>query len=224
MDTDHFGLTAGDYVPDPERDTALIVDSFFAAVAASAREHGIDDDPTPELRNRLVDLEAANADRIVDEPARHNLRMALALVVAYHFLAPRIGREPAALVVRRAFVEPTGFAVQEGTRAMLDTAADPFTAMVQVSKAREKYTFGAGFEFERPVDDDNRYHVDVVHCFYHEVLAAHSAAELTPAMCAFDGNWIAAIAPDEHGFRFDRATTIGFGGSRCPFHFDRISR
>ncbi|WP_067834729.1 L-2-amino-thiazoline-4-carboxylic acid hydrolase [Nocardia lijiangensis] len=224
MDTDHFDLAAGDYVPDPERDTALIVDAFFASIAATARDHGVADDPTGELRIRLTELEAANADRIVDEPARYNLRMTLALVVAYRFLAPRIGREPAVSAVRRALVEPTGSAVQAGARAMLDAAADPFAAMADVSKSREKHAFGAGFGFERPVDDDHQYHVHVVRCFYHEVLVAHSAAELTPAMCAFDSNWIAAIDPDKHGFRFDRATTIGLGGRHCPFHFDRVSQ
>ncbi|MEV6140362.1 L-2-amino-thiazoline-4-carboxylic acid hydrolase [Nocardia sp. NPDC051990] len=114
--------------------------------------------------------------------------------------------------------------MQASTRTMLDAAADPFDAMVEVSKSREIHAFGAGFGFERPADDDHHYHLEVVRCFYHDVLAAHSAAELTPAMCAFDSNWIAAIDPGKHGFRFDRTTTIGLGGSRCPFHFDRIPR
>jgi hypothetical protein len=42
-------------------------------------------------------------------------------------------------------------------------------------------------------------------------------------MCAFDKAWIEAIDPVRHGFRFDRATTIGHGGGRCPFHFTRTS-
>jgi hypothetical protein len=33
--------------------------------------------------------------------------------------------------------------------------------------------------------------------------------------------WIEAIDPARHGFRFDRATTIGYGGSYCPFRFTR---
>lgn len=104
---------------------------------------------------------------------------------------------------------------------MLDAAPDPFAAMVAVSKARERQAFGAGFTFVRPVDDDRTYHVDVVRCFYHDVLVAHSVAELTPVMCEFDANWIGAIDPAKHGFGFERATTIGRGGSHCPFHFDR---
>lgn len=40
-------------------------------------------------------------------------------------------------------------------------------------------------------------------------------------MCAFDGNWIEAIDSDKDGFRFERVTTIGLGGTHCPFHFTR---
>jgi hypothetical protein len=40
-------------------------------------------------------------------------------------------------------------------------------------------------------------------------------------MCAFDKAWIEAIDPARQGFRFDRATTIGYGGSYCPFRFTR---
>jgi hypothetical protein len=92
--------------------------------------------------------------------------------------------------------------------------------MVELSKSREQYGFGKGFTFHRTTDDDH-YLLDVHRCFYHDVLVANSAPELTPAMCAFDGNWIEAIDPDKHGIRFDRATTIGLGGTHCPFHFHR---
>ncbi|GAB4583797.1 L-2-amino-thiazoline-4-carboxylic acid hydrolase [Nocardia sp. IFM 10818] len=44
----------------------------------------------------------------------------------------------------------------------------------------------------------------------------------TPVLCEFDANRIGAIEPERHGFRFERTTTIGVGGSHCPFHFDRV--
>ncbi|RDI55613.1 L-2-amino-thiazoline-4-carboxylic acid hydrolase [Nocardia mexicana] len=222
MNTDQFGLSTGEYVPDPERDTALIVDGFFDSIAATARDHGIDGDPIASMRTALAESEAADADRIVDEPARHNLRMTLALVVAYRHLTPLIGRDAAIEAVHRAFVEPLNESLQAATRSMLDNAADPFAAMVEVSKTRENQAFGTGFGFERAADDADRYHLNVMRCFYYDVLAAHSATELAPVMCAFDGNWIEGIDPDRHGFRFDRSTTIGLGGTHCPFHFDRV--
>ncbi|KAA2259407.1 hypothetical protein F0L68_20910 [Solihabitans fulvus] len=221
MTTDPYGLAEGEYVPDPDRDTAAIVDGFFEHIAGTLREHALPNHLVAEMRARLANLEAANAHLIVDEPAHHNLRMTLALVAAYELLLPHLDRAAVLDAVRSGFVESLGDTVYEATRLMLDSAPDPFAAMVAISKSREEHAFGAGFTFHRPVDDDRRYDVDVHRCFYHDVLVANSAAELTPAMCAFDGNWIEAIDPDRHGFRFDRVTTIGLGGTHCPFHFRR---
>ncbi|WP_406675334.1 L-2-amino-thiazoline-4-carboxylic acid hydrolase [Nonomuraea sp. N2-4H] len=219
MSTDPFGLTGADhYIPDPERDTALLLGAFYQHLATALPEYA---PLTAAMRARQDELEAANAHLIVDEPARHNLRMTLALVAAYEVLSPRLGREEAIAAVRAAFIEPLGDSLKEGTRAMLDGAQDAFQAMVELSKSREEHAFGKGFVFARPVDDGERYHVEVRRCFYHDVLLANGAPELTPVMCAFDANWIEAIAPDRHGFRFERRTTIGTGGTHCPFHFVR---
>ncbi|QBS46597.1 L-2-amino-thiazoline-4-carboxylic acid hydrolase [Nocardia sp. CS682] len=224
MHTDPFGLADNNYVPDVARDSAAVVEALFDHLAAGLAHADLPEGLFVDMRRALAELEAVNAHRCVDEPARYNLRMTLALVVAYRALLPRLGGDAAIAALRGAFVEPLGDAVQEATRSMLDSAEDPFAAMVAVSKSREEHAFGAGFTFERPVDDHQRYHVDVVQCFYHDVLVAHSASELTPVMCEFDANWIRAIDPAEHGFRFDRATTIGVGGTHCPFHWERTER
>ena len=160
---------------------------------------------------------------IIDDPSRFSLRMTVALVAAYEALQPRLGRDEATAVIQAAFTEPLGPAVRAGTRAMLDAAPDPFRAMVELCKSRERDAFGAAFTFRRPADDGQRYYLDVHRCFYHDVLTASSAAELTPVMCAFDKAWIEAIDPVRHSFRFYRATTIGHGGGCCPFHFTRTS-
>lgn len=221
MNTDPFQLDSGTYVPDPERDTRLLIDGVFDSIAQTARAHGLGD-PVPEMRARLDELAARQQHRVVDEPARHNLRMTLALVVAYRFLRPALGSAAARDAVRKAFVEPLADTLRAGTRAVLDAAEDPFAAMVELSRSRETLAFGRGFVFEHAADDEHRYHVNVRRCFYHDVLRDNGAAELTAEMCEFDANWIAAIDPDRHGFRFERATTIGRGGAHCPFHFDRV--
>lgn len=214
MNTDPFPLDSGAYVPDPERDTRLLIDGVFDSVARTVRAHGLGD-PVPEMRARLDELAVRQEHRVVDEPARHNLRMTLALVFAYRFLRPALGSTAARVAVRKAFVEPLADTLCAGTRAMLDAVEDPFAAMVELSRSRETFAFGSGFVFEHAADDDRRYHVNVRHCFYHDVLRADGVAELTPQMCEFDATWIAAIDPDRHGFRFERATTIGRGGSHC---------
>ncbi|RBQ21282.1 hypothetical protein DP939_00730 [Spongiactinospora rosea] len=223
MSTDRFHLSEGDYVPDPDRDTTILLDGYYAHIAAALRDHALPPALVTEMRSRQSELEAANRHLIADEPSRHNLRLTLALVAAYEILTPHLGRETAMHAVRTAFIEPLSDTMQAGTRAMLDAAPDPFAAMVAMSRSREEHAFGTTFVFDRTIDDDQRYHLDVRRCFYHDVLTANSAPELTPMMCAFDANWIDAIDPEAHGFRFDRPTTIGLGASHCPFHFTRIT-
>ncbi|GAA4639926.1 hypothetical protein GCM10023196_103420 [Actinoallomurus vinaceus] len=221
MDTDHFDLTDDGHVQDPERAIDDLIDALFDHVAATMREHGLPGELLTAMRTRHAELVAANAAMAVDEPSRHNLRLTLAVVAAHEPLLPRLGRDAAFEAVRAALVEPLGHVVREGTLAMLDAAPDPFSAMVEVCKAQEEQAYGRTFTFERPVDDDREYLLEIHRCFYHDVLAANSATELTPALCAFDANWIEAIDPDRHGFRFERPTTIGLGGASCPFHFTR---
>ncbi|RCV54029.1 L-2-amino-thiazoline-4-carboxylic acid hydrolase [Marinitenerispora sediminis] len=218
--TDVFDHGDGGYQPDPDRETTLLLDAFFDHLAGTVRARALAGDLVPRMRARHAELVAANAHRVVDEPARHNLRLTLALVAAYELLRPVMGRADAVEEVREALVEPMGDELRAGTRAVLDAAPDPFAAMVAISRSREEHAFGAGFTFEREVGED-RYLLSVGRCFYHDVLAANSAAELTPVMCAFDANWIEEIDPRRHGFRFERATTIGLGGTHCPFHFRR---
>jgi hypothetical protein len=207
------------YVPDAEADTALVVDGFYRHLAES---QGLSAALIAAVRVEHERLVAANAHLVVDEAARHNVRMTLALVAAYEALCAVTSPDAARAAVHEAFVEPLADVVRGATTAMLDGAPDPFRAMVELARAREGDAFGAGFAFEHPADDDTRFFADVRRCHYHDTLAANGAAELTPVMCAFDANWIEAIDPARHGFRFDRVTTIGFGGDHCPFHFTRV--
>jgi hypothetical protein len=207
-----------EYAADPEAETHMVVDAFFGHLAATLR---LSDDVVAAMRLRLDALLAANASRIVDEPARHNLRMTLAVLSGYEAISPELGPERAFAAVSAAFTEPLAAAVSTATKAMLDHAADPFRAMVELARSRESEAFGAGFAFEHPADDDTRFFADVHRCHYHDVLVANGAPQLTPVLCAFDANWFDAIDPDRHGFTFERTTTIGHGGPHCPFHFTR---
>ena len=44
-----------------------------------------------------------------------------------------------------------------------------------------------------------------------------------PVFCDMDTNWMDAVEPGRHGFRFERPTTMGYGGDRCRFWFIRTS-
>ncbi|HEU5160211.1 MAG TPA: L-2-amino-thiazoline-4-carboxylic acid hydrolase [Streptosporangiaceae bacterium] len=209
------------YRPDPAAEMRMVIDAFFAALAAARPG---DADLAARLRRRHERLLADQRDRVVDAASRHNLALTLAVLAGYRELTPLYDDDERLLgLLRDAFVEPLRAPVRTGTAAALDAAPDPFAAMVEISRYRERHAFGAGFVFTHPHDDDDHYVAQVERCYYHDVLSANDAARLTPVFCAFDANWIDAIDPDRHGFAFDRPTTIGTGGVTCPFRFRRTA-
>jgi hypothetical protein len=225
--------TSGDgYTPDPDRDSAYLVELFFERLGEDLAEHGLDPDAIRDLidraRQRQRQLNPTDRIDLPDAPARYNRRYTSAVLAAYHVLStaaastPSVPTGPSLLNrLTRAFVEPLAETVTAGTRAMLDAAEDPFAAMVAVARTRESEDFGAEFVFSHPADDDDRFFADVHRCGYHEYFSSQNAPQLTPVLCAFDANWINAINPQRHGFTFTRVTTIGLGGRLCPFHFQR---
>lgn len=212
--------TSGAYEPDPEAETAMLVDAFFAALGTR-----FPDGPAlvERLRRRQERLATAQQHRVIDEPSRYNLAMTLAVVAAYQELASSCGDDELIPALRAAFIEPMEPFVRGATRAMLDRAEDPFAAMVKLTRDREEHAFGAGFVFSHPDDDPDRYTAQVERCFYHRVLKANDVERLIPIFCALDANWIDAIDPDRDGFQLERPTTIGTGGPNCPFRFRRVT-
>jgi hypothetical protein len=216
----HAASAADDagYRPDPGREIRLTIDSFFKALAAA--EPG-DLELEARVRRRHRDLITARQARMAGEQSWMHLKMALVLVAAYQELHGRYRDEVLLARLREAFVEPLRPYVAQATSSSLEAAADPFSAMVAISKERERTFFGESFVFGHPADDGTRYIAEVRRCFYHDVLAAAGAAQLTPVLCAFDATWIKMIDPSRHGFTFERPATIGTGGATCPFTFTR---
>jgi L-2-amino-thiazoline-4-carboxylic acid hydrolase-like protein len=211
----------GGYTPDPVAETAMVVDAFCAALAKRfPQETGLVD----RLARRRQRLAAEQQHRVVDEPSRYNLEMTLAVLAAYDELGSGHHDDELIPALRQAFVEPLEPFVRHATRSVLDEATDPFAAIVLLTKDREQQAFGTGFVFTHPEDDDDQYTAQVERCYYHDVLKANGAEQLTPIFCAFDSNWIDAIDTDCDEFQFERPTTIGTGGPNCPFRFRRHPR
>ncbi|WHT15842.1 L-2-amino-thiazoline-4-carboxylic acid hydrolase [Crossiella sp. CA-258035] len=213
MSTNQFEPLDAAYLPDPASEIPPLIDGFLTRLAELIP--GFD---TAAARTTGAELAARQSHRIVDEAARHNLDLVTVLVAAFRALPVDADRHT---LLRRALTEPFAEQVAQGTRYALDYAEDAFATMVAISKAREEHAFGAGFTFHRAADDDRAYLLEVRRCFYHDLLLAHDAAELTPVMCAWDESWIGAIDPDRHGMTFERPTTLGLGGTHCPFSFRR---
>ena len=210
------------YTPNPEAETAWSIQAFLEALKQRISDAAQAQQLIKAIQEQQRDLEAAHKDWIVDDQAAYNLRMGAVILAAYQLLRDRISRDELLALLREAFIMPLRDTIRAGTAHMLDRAPDPFEAMVATSKAREAYFFGKGFVFERPRDDQSAYYADVTRCLWHSFFVANGAPELTPIFCDFDANWIDAIDPARHGFRFGRDTTLGYGGALCPFHFFRL--
>ena len=207
------------YKPDPETETGYIVDGFLRELVALAPPSaGLD---VTALAARTEDLRREHAHRTPDLQSRHNLRYACAVLAGFEALSGSVADAQAVSLLRDAF-RKSGEFVREKTRAWLDGSPDPFRDLVAISKERETSHFGPTFQFERPRDDDEAYLLDVRKCLWHDFFVALDRPALTTVLCEFDANWIGAIVPERHGFRFDRATTLGYGGTHCPFHFRRL--
>jgi hypothetical protein len=217
---DQSGLDIRKYRPDPDRASSGVIEAFVQHLEERVGERVTD------LRGAIAaeqaEIEHAHRDLVVDEPAHYNLRMVAAVLAARRILSRTMSGQALLSLLEEAFTGPYASLIRSGTRTWLDAESDPFRAMVALVRTREREDFGKGFTLERERDDDAAYLLNVRRCFYHDVFAAEGAAELTPIFCAFDRSWIDGIDPDRHGFRFERPTTIGLGGSICPFHFRRV--
>jgi hypothetical protein len=197
-----------------------VADQFLSALAerlpdARSKAATIRDDA-----DALLD---ANAHLVVDQASRANVRQAALVLASYRALST-VPADQLREALANAYSAPFRQFVLASTRHLLDSAEDPFAAIVGFSKQREGSFFGPSFTFDHRQDDRFAYLVDVRRCVWHAFFVANGAPELTPVFCRFDADWIDAIDPAVHGFRFERPTTLGYGGDCCRFWFIRTER
>jgi len=203
-----------------DEESAYTLEGFWAAFSELA---GVSSARVSGARQRAAALEVEHAAWRSDAPSARNLRYGCAVLAGYEALRPLLPVEPALALLRAAFLQ-SGAPVREKMRAFLDQSPDPFADLVAISKQREAEAFGSGFVFERERDDDQAYLLNVRRCFWDDFFASAAVPELTRVLCEFDRNWFEAIEPERHGLRFERETTLGQGGTHCPFHFFRLAR
>lgn len=174
-----------------------------------------------EIVDELAQLDAERACWAVDAQSAGHLKLTSLLLASYRVLMRKLPSEEATMLLQKAFVEPWR-ELTARVRAALDTADDPFLFLSTASKEKEVRTYGPTFTFERERDDADAYLLNIRRCFYHDYFVAHDAAELTRIFCEWDRSWFDAIAPDRHKVRFDRPTTLGYGGDMCRFQFRRV--
>jgi hypothetical protein len=208
---------------DPTDWTPVIEQAFFVRLSQLVERGDATAWPQPVdelVRQRLAAVEAKARPVVANAMDAANLRFTALAVAAYEVLEPVCGSTRAATMVEDCLNSPLREDILTGARGMLDQADDPFTALVAVSKEREKSYFGPSFRFERPVDDDDTYVLDVRRCLFHEVLVAAGRPELQPILCRFDLNWVDAIQPARHHLRFVRPVTFA-SDTTCRMLFTR---
>ncbi|KAH6981383.1 hypothetical protein EDB80DRAFT_737045 [Ilyonectria destructans] len=110
-------------------------------------------------------------------------------------------------------------------REQLDSAPDAFASLVRDSKDKEENFYVEGdFQLRRARDLPDSYSLEVHGCWYMNTLERLGAREIGPSFCAFDRSWYDTIAPERHGVRFTRPTTIAEGADRCRFNIDRVKK
>lgn len=200
---------------------ADLVKSMFEALADALP--GPAETTVGSLTGRHAHLVAAYEPMAGDDDrAQGHVVFATGLLAAYEHARRHLPRQEALALVRSSMLAPVADSNREGTAQALDHAEDPFALMVGFSRDREENYFGPSFAFTRERDDRSAYHLAVDTCFYHRVLTAANAPEVTAVACDWDqGTWGAGVDPDRHGFTFRLPETIGRGAPRCRFLFDR---
>lgn len=156
---------------------------------------------------------------IENELDEGNVQFAV-LVVALYEAFLKIGKEEkeAFKYVCFAINEPIAPFMEQNTEAFLTASERPFKAIVEISKAREAYYFGKSFGFERLIDNNYGYVLQIKKCLFHEVLKALEYTFLQRIICQVDCGWIKGIKTDLHNLHFARPTTFATGNT-CQMWF-----
>ena len=156
---------------------------------------------------------------IENELDEGNVQFAV-LVVALYEAFVKIGKEEkeAFKYVCFAINEPIAPFMEQNTEAFLTASERPFKAIMEISKAREAYYFGKSFGFERLIDNDYGYVLQIKKCLFHEVLKALEHTFLQRIICQVDCGWIKGIKTDLHNLHFARPTTFATGNT-CQMWF-----
>lgn len=176
-----------------------------------------------EIEGEYDRLWKQNQTLLSDRQSRTHLMMTCLVLAAYHRLSQRsLNEEKKLNVLRLAFVEPQKMAVQKYIRLALKFSRDPFKMVTKTSKDKERKVYGAAFHFDREVDNDSKYRLQVKKCFYNDFFRTNNCPQLTPVFCEFDNIWGDELHGPGVNVVFTRPHTLGYGAKSCVFDFERV--
>lgn len=161
-----------------------------------------------------------NVEHLINnELDKGNVYFVLIAVSAYEtFLEQGIHKDEAILLTDSCVNKPLRTYLIDRTKKLFDYAENPFQMLVQASKEREKHYFGSSFEFERPIDNEYGYVLNIKKCLFHETLKVLDRKELQHTLCRMDLGWINGIDPEKHLMQFVRPVTFATGNT-CQMWF-----
>lgn len=179
-----------------------------------------------EIDTQAAGLLQANQNLAVDAQAVSNMQLTSLALATYRVVQHRgMETRQALAFVKDVLVEPNRKRIQFGMRLMLHFSRDPLNMLATISENKETQMYGKAFEFERETDArQTYYHSTVKKCLYHDFFRANGAPELTAVFCSWDDLWGDLMRTGEYGVRFTRPATMGYGGDRCLFQFQRTPR
>lgn len=200
----------------------LFRQAFLSTIARQIADEARFQELEHTILSEAATLEAAHQDWVKDASSKSNLKMTALVLASYYALQSILPRDETLALLRTAMIEPFYESIRQGTAQGLDHTPDALAMMATITKQKQHSLYGTGFVFEQERDDANAFLVNIQRCFYHSFFVANGAPELTPIFCDWDTCWADAIDPARHGLRFERPTTLGYGGDRCRFYFFRV--
>lgn len=164
----------------------------------------------------------ANSRMAADEQTRPHLRLTASVLACYQELASGgMTQDQALELVNDVFNSIGRTTLRLYAQVLLTFSRDPFLALTSATKQRVMSQYGKAWKF-RVVETRDYFSMTATKCFYNDFFNAKGVPQLTAVFCRWDQNWMGSINPGKHKMQFERSTTMGFGGSECPFIFRRL--
>lgn len=161
---------------------------------------------------------ADNIQYIEDEPSQSHMLACAYIMACYdRIIDSGVSQDVAIERLSYAFRQPGRLAMTCIMRLSLWFSRDS-RKMIEVETTRKSKNYGAQFSFSEE-RGENHFISVVSKCGYHDFFVRNLRPELTRLFCEWDILWIDEIERQNNGIRFERPSTIGWGGSCCRFEF-----
>ncbi|MDR1031393.1 MAG: L-2-amino-thiazoline-4-carboxylic acid hydrolase [Treponema sp.] len=181
-----------------------------------------------EAKNILADYKrifTINKIKIIDIQLEYHVSWCSMILAIYKtYRNKNYGQKSAIEITEKIVFQNMGAeSIEKYMARALDRAKDAFAYIVESSKKQEVDFFGKVFEFNRLIDNENKYQLDIKKCFYYEFFHENNSEELMEIACKWDLiSWIQGIDKQKHKINMERNITIGNKEKDCEFIFERI--